>query len=557
MHPDKKQQLECIFGSSLSDDDQILLNESKEFSEIEKAVMLADWLDNQEQRNIEQITRHVRRLNNYLVDQIVAENLNEQQALSSKNDKKHQNLYTLEIETDRICLKERFLIWLIERLHWLPARDEIVFPGQSSTRKAYSHSSYWRIIATVSLLLFIVIYFLSPQLSSKVAPTLPPPIYEQVSTKDVPQLINYSANVRIAMAQQTQIHRITDTHTALRTGSIWLDVQKGGAGFNVSTDYGEVRVTGTSFGVSRLSDPDCYRIDCSEGSVQIIANGNLDTLTAGKYIILNRNGFKMEGLRKLGRKKARWVRVMEREQAIQSIDGLVAYWNMDSVDNDELELTVLDEGPYGYHAFADSEEGMEPRLRFAPSVQSKIFRDALKIEKEDQSWLTIHNPEKISALKDDFTLMAWVRIEGDIKDSYRILGCYDLLYGVHFGFEKSTINLDLGGSNRGAGAFSPKMLIANQWIHVAVSWSKTEETARFYADGKFIGEKIIEIERQYKLMDWYIGRNRRFMNEEIRGSKPYYFHGLIDEVRIYDQVLTEAEIRAISMIDFIQEGANE
>ncbi|MBN1515019.1 FecR domain-containing protein [Candidatus Sumerlaeota bacterium] len=503
---------------------------------------LSKWLEQEQKHDERSLESEASRLTDYALQAIDVEILRE------KNE-------AGKTSWNWSGLKSAFFSWIIDYFGMLPARDEIVFPNRCSSQEKSSPAKFWRYAVPIGFVFMIICLVMLPP-SEK--PSLPSPVYEQVRTDDAPCLIDYSGNVRMAMAEQTQIQKISDTYTALRTGSIWLDVQKNGAGFAVSTDYGEVRVLGTSFGVSRLSDPERYMIECVEGSVQITANEISRTLTAGNYIILDREGPQKQQLRRQGRKKAYWVRILEQKEDVQTINGLVAYWDMDSVENNQAGLIVKDLGSNGYHAHADAEDGYEPHLEFSPSVYPEIFGQAIQIEKKDKSWLTIPNPEKLSELKDEVTVMAWVRIDEKIDgNTYRILGCYDVLYGMHFGFEGLTINLDMGGKNRDAAGSSSEVLETGQWIHVAASWSKEEKKIRFYANGEFIGEDKIDVERQYKIMDWYIGRNRRYMNEEIKTSKPYYFQGMIDEVRIYDRVLSEDEIREISMISLWEEAVHE
>ena len=89
--------------------------------------------------------------------------------------------------------------------------------------------------------------------------------------------------------------------------------------------------------------------------------------------------------------------------------------------------------------------------------------------------------------------------------------------------------------------FPAYLLTPNEMTHVAVSYSFG--TTRIYIDGKLAAEEAIEhLSSLDNTYDIYIGYSTGSMNN----NNPKSFKGIVDEVRIYNVALTEAEIADIS-----------
>ena len=109
----------------------------------------------------------------------------------------------------------------------------------------------------MSGLALIAIIFVTASLFEKnVDQTDPKPIVKAhpvEATTLQPRSFMLTNTVQVAMARATSFEKLSDTKIKLREGSVWLDVEKGGAGFEVATDNGVVHVTGTSFGVKSMA----------------------------------------------------------------------------------------------------------------------------------------------------------------------------------------------------------------------------------------------------------------------------------------------------------------
>ena len=81
----------------------------------------------------------------------------------------------------------------------------------------------------------------------------------------------------------------------------------------------------------------------------------------------------------------------------------------------------------------------------------------------------------------------------------------------------------------------PRLVSDSEWHHVAATWSDANSSMQLYLDGEFISEAEY-ISTAYAL-------NNIFLGQMGSGNRTYI--GLLDEVRIYSNALTEEEIFAL------------
>jgi ferric-dicitrate binding protein FerR (iron transport regulator) len=86
--------------------------------------------------------------------------------------------------------------------------------------------------------------------------------------------------VRLAIGGSTNLTLRATNRIRLDGGSVWLSVKPGGEGFDVETPFGDVRVTGTIFGVS--VDAESANVEVTEGSVRVEGPRGFVTLGAGE-----------------------------------------------------------------------------------------------------------------------------------------------------------------------------------------------------------------------------------------------------------------------------------
>ncbi len=144
---------------------------------------------------------------------------------------------------------------------------------------------------------------------------------------------------------------------------------------------------------------------------------------------------------------------------------------------------------------------------------------------------------KATVVKDNFTVMAWVKPEHSTKAMH--------ILSTREGGDQ-TFDMQLTGGNKihgdiGAGtswdtnnADADYKYNINQWLHVA--YVVSPRAYKIYANGKEVGGGVLTKDPVLLGATHYItiGKN---------ATENTYFKGSIDEVRIYSQALTEADIK--------------
>ena len=87
--------------------------------------------------------------------------------------------------------------------------------------------------------------------------------------------------------------------------------------------------------------------------------------------------------------------------------------------------------------------------------------------------------------------------------------------------------------------FSDKTFDAKQWQHVTITYDTDTKKVTFYVNGESDGEKAAGNAETNALTDLLIGRHKN------AGNDPLSMRGLVDEIRVYDKVLTAEEAKAV------------
>jgi len=156
-----------------------------------------------------------------------------------------------------------------------------------------------------------------------------------------------------------------------------------------------------------------------------------------------------------------------------------------------------------------------------------------------------HSPELEPA---HFTLELWAFIPADCRVSDRYppwLVCkngnewVDGNYGIMLLGDRPRAWLNIGGGRENAffvdGAVDPA-LQADRWNHLAISYDG--DRLRLYANGRPVGEQQVGRPRVPGSGGLAFGRR------QDNSGDGYYFRGVVDEVRLYDSVLSEQDILA-------------
>ncbi len=132
----------------------------------------------------------------------------------------------------------------------------------------------------------------------------------------------------------------------------------------------------------------------------------------------------------------------------------------------------------------------------------------------------------------NYTLEAWVNAS-TVSGNRNILSSNESPFWISSG----TLRAGVGGNFLGVSSSS---FPASEWVHVAVTFDDAANTMHLYKNGVLVSSNT-NITNSFSLQPMYIGAHT--------GTGPGYgaisfFQGQIDEVRIWDDVRTEAEIRA-------------
>jgi hypothetical protein len=177
------------------------------------------------------------------------------------------------------------------------------------------------------------------------------------------------------------------------------------------------------------------------------------------------------------------------------------------------------------------------RIAGAARTRTALFGRALRFDGR-QDWVTVDDSASLDITK-GLTLQAWVyptrRLQGwiTVLMKERSSGpAYSLSANSDMGRPSTTINTNGGDRHLSAGPHLP----LNTWTHLAATYDGS--TQRLYVNGELAGSRpqagSIAVSRG-KLR---IGGNSIWDDE--------HFAGYIDEVRIYNRALTQAEIAADS-----------
>jgi len=146
------------------------------------------------------------------------------------------------------------------------------------------------------------------------------------------------------------------------------------------------------------------------------------------------------------------------------------------------------------------------------------------------------------------TVSAWINSAAFPRDDAAIVS--SVQFGAPQGGFQFDTTVDTGPRTVGFKLFSPSgalmirygatVLQLNQWYHVAGVYDAQAQTMTVYLNGVADNGTLLGRVGNMQLpasLDMFIGRR-----SDVPGD--YYFNGVIDEVRIYNRALTQAEIQA-------------
>jgi len=177
----------------------------------------------------------------------------------------------------------------------------------------------------------------------------------------------------------------------------------------------------------------------------------------------------------------------------------------------------------------------------------ELPNQALDIEKSFSNYAYISDASQNGLdITGDFTIEAWIKLESasgvDVHPIVNKWGVSDN-YSYYFYYLREFDYLGIALSKNGiAGSdnadylhsYTSLGISVGVWYHVAVSWVASTSTATFYVDGAFAGSDTGTITSIFNSGEpFQIG---------YEAPHTYLFDGVIDDVRIWNDIRTNAEI---------------
>lgn len=147
-------------------------------------------------------------------------------------------------------------------------------------------------------------------------------------------------------------------------------------------------------------------------------------------------------------------------------------------------------------------------------------------------------------IQDDFTIMCWIKTDtpgAAGTQGYQGTGLvWSDVGGVANDFIMAVLGTKLSFfcGNPDLSANSEKDIVTGDWIHIAAVRSATDQKMSIYIDGK--EEKSMDHANQNPL------DAQALLAVGANTLDSRYYTGLMDEVKLFDAALTEAEVQAVS-----------
>ncbi|MHC4642730.1 MAG: lamin tail domain-containing protein, partial [Planctomycetota bacterium] len=202
-----------------------------------------------------------------------------------------------------------------------------------------------------------------------------------------------------------------------------------------------------------------------------------------------------------------------------SEEGLTAHWK-------------LDDGTGG--TAVDSVGSNHGTLNGDAAWTTGRFDGALSLDGDDD-YVSLASIDELTG--DTLTMQAWVRLSELAGASnpiltQRVVSMTNDGYYFYVANDKPTFYLIDGFSS--AQAISPETISRDQWVHIA--GTNDGSNLKLYVNGE-LKTSASSTGLTGVINDAYVGRDI---------SSPYYYTGLIDDVRIYDRAVSESEFELIS-----------
>lgn len=181
---------------------------------------------------------------------------------------------------------------------------------------------------------------------------------------------------------------------------------------------------------------------------------------------------------------------------------------------------------------------------------------SLNLENGSSQYAQITNANQVGlGLTGDFTIEAWVKLESTPGPTYEIcakystsgLRAYRFFYTTTGGAQLRIAISNDGTSTEEIGGIA-QTLTNGVWYHVAVAWTAATSTAEFFVNGSSIGSAVgAKTAIASTTAAFLVGQN---------GLGGNLYDGLIDELRVWNDVRTDQEITDNYDVELVGNEAN-
>lgn len=220
--------------------------------------------------------------------------------------------------------------------------------------------------------------------------------------------------------------------------------------------------------------------------------------------------------------------------------GLKGYWRFEESSG----LHTVDSSPWGNDGSLNTNDAQG--YAYTPEFVSGKIGNCVKLKRADQDWVEIGNrPFFNEIFTDEFSVSFWVET-GHNKDTsgnevFASVGHVysqgwelrrwdesdELIFIWNYAFRK--------GDNVSTGTPVP----ANQWVHVAATYDLPNKTAKIYLNGELKNSKNVT---SVVLPE---AQELRFGCGGYQGGIECFIDGCIDECAVWDKALTSSEITSL------------
>ncbi len=223
-----------------------------------------------------------------------------------------------------------------------------------------------------------------------------------------------------------------------------------------------------------------------------------------------------------------------------------------SLPNDQLQvhLNFENENQLELNLYSDI-NGINPEIIDQVENLPSISRNAVSFD-DVYDYLLIPQPFKSVKKTEQMTIGFWMNLRTMPIKGIEVIGGTEKSKSGTISYAVSPTGKSLFYLNTKK-IYFPSLITSNEWTHIALTYDSTANDIKLYMNGKlqvtdeFTGSASTVNVNQ----DLYLGRGRY-------PSGSIFFDGSLDDVKIYDQVLSEEQIKLLSTHSvYVSETANK